>query len=1169
MCCRRVNFGVPLRTLRIPLILRGRSRRESPGRSTRRATVAAVIVLFAIWPPPANSADSYLEQVKPVLQERCYACHGALKQESGLRLDTGELIRAGGDSGPIVDPKQPEASVLLQRLLAADDLERMPPEGSPLTNEQIAAVTAWIRAGAKSPADEQPEPSPDEHWAFQRPRRPQVPSVSESQFVWNEIDAFLVRQWEERGIRPVADAEPAIRLRRLYLDLTGLPPSSEDVERFLQDPSRQAWEATVDRLLDSVAYGERWGRHWMDVWRYSDWYGRRQNMDVRNSAPQIWRWRDWMIDSLNADRSYARMVQEMLAADEIAPDDDTAWPATGYLVRNYYSLNPNEWMRHNVEYTGKAFLGLTFNCAHCHDHKYDPIAHEDYFRFRAFFEPLGIRQDRVVGEPEPPVFEPYTYAGSRKVVRLGMVRVYDESPDAVTQFYTGGDERNVVADHDGIRPGVPDFLNVPLPAIKPVSLPVAAWYPGARPNIQQAILSEHRDAVMTAQAEYDAACKADSTTGTWQLPPGVSQARNELAAAVEPAAAEPMAGALNGQQSLVLDATGGGRVVLHQTVDHLNSIGSGMTISFRCLILQDGHFNFQLARDASKHLTALYVGFRNGQIRVYQPGGFTEVVAARYVPPTDPQWGPGVLHVRLQLRPDTDLAELTIVDETSGQNILESYPIALNGWNGPANANQPITLDCQTGTQVVIDDVHLVGPESSILTDFEPPRFKAGQSIHGQHQWTQNTASAGPAFQNVTSTAAHIPLLRAKQKLRRAYRLWLDDATSGLLSALRLEAARQRLVATQVTVAADNSLKQRAGHRGGDRAEDSLARAAVAAQCTANIADAWVDCLAASLSEQEATKKSQSVTAAVERLVQSEVSLCVAQTEQQTAYQRFSPVSSATSTGRRKALAEWITSTKHPLTARVAVNHIWARHFRQPLVATVFDFGRNGKPPTHPQLLDWLAVHFMDHEWRMKSLHRLMVNSHAYALSSNSGGRPKAALADRDNQSLWHFPNGRMEAEVVRDALLYICGKLDRTVGGPPLHNDQAVTTYRRGLYYECFPEDGGADAFSAVFDAPDPVECFRRTQTIVPQQALALSNSSLVHLAAEALAERLSTQSGKDDMVQTVFLSVLNRPPTDLESKAIRNFLRQQRELLTEEQAVRTSLIRALFNHNDFVSIR
>lgn len=1142
------------------------------------SVVVSLIVLSAsscVFASDAN--EHYLQHVKPVFKERCFACHGALKQEAGLRLDTGSSIRKGSASGSIIKPDDVAGSALLQRLTSHDDFERMPPEGSPLSPAEIGAIAEWIQAGATSPPDELPEPSPDEHWAFVSPKPQTVPDSDKTSFPWNDIDRFLLHRWQQQGVQPTPNADPATRLRRLYLDLTGLPPTPQQILAFEQSPTIEHWRAEVERLLSSTAYGERWGRHWMDVWRYADWYGRRQNMDVRNSAPQIWRWRDWIVQSLNDDKSYARMIQEMLAADEIAPQDDSTWPATGYLVRNYYSLNPNEWMRHNVEYTGKAFLALTFNCAHCHDHKYDPIAHDDYFRFRAFFEPLGIRQDRVVGEPEPPLFEPYTYAGSRKVVRTGMVRVFDERPDAATVFYTGGDERNVVPDRDPILPGVPGFLAASMPEITEVSLPAPGWYPAARRNLQQHLLEEQQAAVDAAMQQRDRVVGQQNNTEevAAQLPAVITERRSALLAAVKRSEQSPDSGALQGQQSLVLDAVGGGRIVLHQTVDQLPQTTNETCVAFRCLILQDGHFNFQLARDAEKHLTALYVGFRNGQIRSYQPGGFTEFVVADYRKP-DGGWRPINLQVELLLRPNDDIAQLRVRVVATDRMIVDDVEVALNGWDGCTDANQPITLDCHSGTRVVIDSVFIGDKQNAVRSDFESPLFSVGQSISGKSGWTRHSASSGSAFETVSATAADVQVLNAMGELRQVYPDWLSLLNEVDLARLRLNAAMGRLMATEATIAADNLLDgsqdapvfreaaavARKAQRQADLFEARLAAA------TAYVSPA-TDGTEHSPSNADESKSAEAIDKALEALLKAEEQAARAEVNSTTDYEKLSPVFPPKSTGRRTALAMWMTDRSNPLTARVAVNHIWMRHFHVPLVETVFDFGRNGKPPTHPALLDWLALKFMDHGWSMKSLHRLIVNSHAYSLSSNPTDGAESISADPQNRLLWHFPQGRMEAEVVRDSVLAISGLLDRSVGGPPLSNEQAMTTHRRGIYYERFPEDGGADALSAAFDVADPTECFRRTETIVPQQALALSNSKLIHAASEALSEQLQSITDDQQLTNEAFLRILTRRPVTVEVQTVAEFLRQQRALLDDESAVRTSLIRAIFNHNDFVNIR
>ncbi len=310
-----------------------------------------------------GSETDYIREIRPLLQARCFACHGALKQEAGLRLDTGALIRSGGDSGAAVEPGEPAQSLLIERVTADDSDQRMPPEGEPLQPAQIAALKSWIAQGAKSPADEQPESDPREHWSFQRLDRPSVPAVAGDTSATNPIDSFINRKLRQHHQQPEAVTRKEVLLRRVYLDLIGLPPTGEQLNHFLQDDSNSAWSRVVDRLLQDPRHAERWARHWMDVWRYSDWYGRRNVPDVWNSAPQVWRWRDWIVDSINQDKGYDRMIVEMLSADEVCPEDRMSTYATGFLIRNWYALNPNDWMRANVEHTGKAFLGLTFNCA--------------------------------------------------------------------------------------------------------------------------------------------------------------------------------------------------------------------------------------------------------------------------------------------------------------------------------------------------------------------------------------------------------------------------------------------------------------------------------------------------------------------------------------------------------------------------------------------------------------------------------------------------------------------------------------------------------------------------------------------------------------------------------------------------------------------------------------
>ncbi len=302
-------------------------------------------------------------------------------------------------------------------------------------------------------------------------------------------------------------------------------------------------------------------------------------------------------------------------------------------------------------------------------------------------------------------------------------------------------------------------------------------------------------------------------------------------------------------------------------------------------------------------------------------------------------------------------------------------------------------------------------------------------------------------------------------------------------------------------------------------------------------------------------------------------------------YEPLSPQFPRESTGRRRALALWITSPANPLTARVAVNHLWMRHFRAPLVASVFDFGRNGAPPTHPELLDWLAVEFMESGWDMKHLHRLIVTSAAYRRVSSVGDAQQSVAADPENKRLWRMNSWRMESEVLRDSLLAVAGRLDLRQGGIELENKDALTTNRRTLYYSSFPESGGKSALGELFDAPDPLDCYRRTSSIVPQQALALTNSDLVHQVSAAIvaAWQEPTSSAPADepddatarFIEELFARILCRSPGAEERRLCREILDQQQQLATDSQSAAAltqayeSLTRILLNHNDFVTVR
>jgi hypothetical protein len=864
-------------------------------RTTIMLAKALICVFFAAI-VGAETGNFYREQMEPLLKRSCLGCHNASVKQGGLDLSTRESLLRGSEHGKVIVLGNPNESQLY-KMVAHISEPGMPFKGKKLPPEAIEKFAEWIKLGVPYgepvvDADAAGVEQARQHWAFRAPARPRVPGSAQG----NAIDAFIAAEWSRRGLEPLGDADKPTLLRRVYLDLIGIPPTEKEVAAFLADNDPKAYEKVVDRLLDSPLHGERWGRHWLDIWRYSDWYGWRVQNQVRYSQRHIWRWRDWTVEAVNRNKPYDRMIVEMIAGDELAPADENTTRATGFLARNWYMFNRNVWLQDTVEYTSTAFLGLTMKCARCHNHKYDPIPQTDYYRFRAFFEPHEVRTDRVAGEAD--------------TLKAGLARVYDADLTRPTYRFVRGNENNpdtsVV-----LQPGVPQLFGKTDLKITPVPLPVESYFPDGRSFVPGDLMNQARAEVEKAEAD-------------------VRKAKEKP----EPA---------------------------------------------------------ELIAAAEKRLEA-----------------------ARAAIPA------------LEARIAADLA-----------------------------------------------------------------------------------AMSTPVPDNVEELAA-----RARELEKKA-------------NFLKAEAA---IIQGQY--------------------EFELAKSD--------------------------PKKLGAATAKLEAAVK-------ALKEPAEGYTPIGPKYPTTSSGRRLALARWIASKENPLTARVAINHMWMRHFGQPLVSTVFNFGKSGKAPTHPELLDWLAVEFMERGWDMKAMHRLMVTSRAYRLRSSgwTEDAPQVKI-DPDNVYLWRMNVRRMEAEAVRDSMLALAGKLDTTMGGEEIDEKKGHEIYRRSLYFRHAP-DLQMDVLK-VFDAASPNECFQRTESIVPQQALALANSQLSRDMARTIARQLPAEN----FVAAAFERVLGRAPSAAEASLAEQYLAEQAALYAQpltafqtgpspavspagdhRQRARESLVHVLLNHNDFVSIR
>jgi hypothetical protein len=1079
----------------------------------------ACLLLAALLAADAVSAAEvdYLRDVKPVLATRCFACHGAVRQKARLRLDAVSLIRKGGRHGPAIVPGKAGQSLLIDAVRGRDHV-RMPPEkeGEALAEKDIAALEAWIDQGAKAP--EEPIPAdPRSHWAFRPPVAPPVHAVGNAA---NPIDAFITVERDKHGLKPNPPADRATLLRRVYLDLIGLPPTRQELHAFLADTAPDAYEKVVDRLLASPQYGERWGRHWMDVWRYSDPFG--NGAEYRYSHWHIWRWRDWIIESLNADKGYDRMVVEMLAGDEIAPADRDTLRATGYLARNWYKFNRNAWMQDTVEHTAAGFLGITLRCCRCHDHKYDPLSQQEYYCFRAFFEPHDVRIDLMPGQPDS--------------LKDGVARVFDATPAAPTYLFVRGDDR-MPDKSRALTPGVPVVLGGE-PEVREVVFRGAALAPALETAAAEARHKARADitaaesALKTAAKDLAAAGKVLEQFAAGSPPPKPQQTAaflHDTFAAARPDVWKAISGAWVWEKGRLAQKTSSPFATLVTLKNHPQDLMGRVRFKTTGGGVTSVGFAFDVVGTTAWQAVYTYCQPNASAVQAFHRVGGSEAY-----PPQ------GIVPHPFKLN-----EEITLDFAVRGT--------LLNVWvNGQLKIAYRLPVPRQPGAFAVWN-------HEATSEFYEVRLAELPASVRLAESVTEGRPS--PVAKPVVLTKAD-----AENAVRSAQRAVALAEKQRTISQAALEAVEARLAADR-----SRCMEPPAADAG------VLALAASAAE--RRLAVLQAELALASLPPDAVAKKARSD--AEQRLAGARA----AAAKPDTSYTSLVQLNPAKSTGRRLALARWITRRDNPLTARVAVNHVWMRHFGKPLVPTAANFGMGGKPPTHPALLDWLAVRFMGDGWGMKKLHRLIVTSQTYRLGSQ-GTDANNLKIDPENRYLWRMNPRRMEAEAVRDSLLAAAGQLDPTRGGPALDVNLGQTSRRRSVYFRFNTEY--KIRFLEQFDAPSPSECYERHESVVPQQALALCNSALALSQSRLLARRLT--GGGGDFIQAAFEQVLGRAPTAEERSRCERFLREQTALLQSPGRLtpfpagpdavtppaadpaaraREDLVHVLFNHNDFVTIR
>ena len=866
----------------------------------------------------------------------------------------------------------------------------------------------------------------------------------------------------------------------------------------------------------------------------------------------MWHWRDWIVESLNNDLRYDEMVRLMLAADELTPTDRDKLRATGYLARNYFLFNRHQWMDETVEHVSKGILGLTMNCAKCHDHKYDPVSQADYYRLRAFFEPYHVRLDMLPGETD--------------FARNGLPRVYESQADSPTYLFIRGQETQPDKSKV-IPPGVPDIVAFDELKIQSLELPAVAWQPERAEFIAQGYCAAAdrkiglaSQSVATAEQRL-AAMKASKSKPDPATENGKPDANFEPFSdnfeTLNKQSWRNLSGQWVHEGGAVKQLTDGPtRSVLRL----LKSTPSDFEATLKFTTLGGSQWrSVCLSFDAtgddpnqaaeSDTLQTIYVSAVAGSAKLqgsFSRQGKWEYPSDAAVPrpiALDTQYILRLLVrgnlINAYLNDEFLLAWKSPLERKLGSMQLETFDAVAAFHSFQVKALDPTVTLRQPGGKTKDPAKELVSAEAQLASaqrDFkiaQQERELLGLQLTAmQADWQLQDAVDATAEQKAALSAKSVEVHRAALTFARALDVtrW-QHKLDGLESELKEQSGAKR-VATEKQVKSTREAFEKAQKTAAEeiKATDKMP-ALVGAKWTAT------------------------------RFFNSGAD------DPQIA---FGPKSS----GRRSALAKWITDRRNPLTARVAVNHIWTRHFGTSLVETPFDFGRKTPEPRQRMLLDWLAAEFIDSGWSIKHLHRLIVKSDTYRLSSSVADRTENVTKDPDNHWLWRRNAIRIESQVVRDGILALAGTLDNTPGGPPIMPGEQANSRRRSLYF--FHSNNERNLFLTTFDEAAVKECYRREQSIVPQQALALTNSQLVLDAskpiAESIVKSLPSSDSANDMLfaRQAFLIVLGIEPGDAEKQACLHAMSAWRKVGdNQNRGPHELLVWALLNHNDFVTLR
>jgi Protein of unknown function (DUF1553)/Protein of unknown function (DUF1549)/Planctomycete cytochrome C len=968
-----------------------------------------------------SKSAEFNRDIRPILADKCFKCHGpdARERKGKLRLDNDRDARAPAASGSAaIVPGKPDESELYQRIIAEDADERMPPvkSGKSLSAAEVAVLKTWIEQGAPYQG----------HWAFQSPRRPPVPTAKNPGWCSNPIDYFILARLEAEGLQPAAEADKITLIRRLGLDVVGLPPSIEQVDAFRADSRTEALADLVERLLESPHYGERWGRIWLDAARYADSDGYE-----KDKSRQVYFYRDWVIGALNRDLPYNQFIIEQIAGDQLPGATQDQIVATGFLrnsmINEEGGIDPEQFrmeaMFDRLDCIGKGILGLTIQCAQCHSHKYDPLTHDEYY---------------------------------------GMFAYLNNSHEANIAVYT----REQQAEREKILGEIRDV---------------------------EELIKRHTPDWSTRMTAWEK--QVTSTQVSWEI--------------LRPEVDEESTG---GEKYYALDdgsLLAQGYAPTKHTIEMSVKTNAAPITAFRLELLNDPNLPMSGPGRSIKGTGAL----TEFKVEAAPADGKSKPVAVKFALAT------------ADINPPVAPLEPIFDDKSGKKRVTGPVAMAIDGngetaWgidDGPGRRNQPRQA-------VLIPDKPIAFAGGAVLTIHLVQNHGGWNSDDNQNNNLGRfrlaiTTAPGAAADSVPVLVREILAIprdkRTHAQTAEVFSHWRTTVSEWKEPNAWIDSIWKRHPEPSTQLALRERDQKRMTHL---------------------------------LQRGDFLKPGKTVEPGVPAFLHP-----------------LPPGAPKT----RLTFARWLTDRDSPTTARSLVNRVWQAYFGTGLVATSEDLGLQCDPPSHPDLLDWLAVEFMDSGWSLKHLHRLIANSSAYRQSS----RPTPEMLARDpyNRLLARGPRSRVDAEVVRDIALAAGGVLNSKVGGPsvfppaPAFMFQPPTSYgpkvwneatgseryRRALYtfrYRSVPFP-----MLQAFDAPNgDFACVRRTRSNTPLQALTTLNEPIYMECARALALRALAEGGKTDCDRLVyaFRRCMARAPTEPEISIVLDLLRRQTERFEKPQA-------------------